>query len=116
MANDIRKPRVGDHVAAIGQAGTFEVTSVNEHVRTADLALIATGALLTRYLGLHSAMVQMNVNYKKTPHGLATETGRAGAARTTKAPKHLSADTDGVTICNGHLPCSYLITLSTTPL
>jgi hypothetical protein len=46
MANDIRKPRVGDHVAAIGQSGTFEVTSVNEHVRTADLTLIATGALL----------------------------------------------------------------------
>jgi hypothetical protein len=48
MPNDIRKPRVGDHVAAIGQSGTFEVTSVNDHVRTADLKLIPTGTLLNK--------------------------------------------------------------------
>lgn len=48
MANDVRKPRVGDHVDAIGQTGTFEVTEVNDHARTADLQLIATGALLNR--------------------------------------------------------------------
>jgi hypothetical protein len=48
MANDVRKPRVGDHVAAIGHSGTFEVTSVNDHVRTADLKLIPTGTLLNK--------------------------------------------------------------------
>ena len=34
-----------DHVSAIGQNGTFEVTTVNDHVRTADLKLIPTGTL-----------------------------------------------------------------------
>ena len=48
MANDVRKPRVGDHVAAIGQSGIFEVTSVNDHVRTADLKLIPLGTLLNK--------------------------------------------------------------------
>ncbi len=48
MANDIRKPRVGDHVAAIGQDGTFEVIGVSEFGRTADLELMPTGKLLTR--------------------------------------------------------------------
>jgi hypothetical protein len=48
MANDVRKPRVGDHVAALGQSGIFAVTSVNDHVRTADLKLIPTGTLLNK--------------------------------------------------------------------
>ena len=48
MANDIRKPQVGDHVAAIGQDGTFQVTAVNEFGRTADLEAMAVGKLLTR--------------------------------------------------------------------
>ncbi len=48
MANDIRKPRVGDHVAAIGQDGTFAVTAVNEFGRTADLEAMPSGKLLTR--------------------------------------------------------------------
>ena len=48
MANDVRKPRVGDHVAAIGHSGTFEVTGINEHGRTADLKLRHSDKLLTR--------------------------------------------------------------------
>jgi hypothetical protein len=48
MSKDIRKPRVGDRVAAIGQDGTFEVTAVNEFGRTADLEAMPMGKLLTR--------------------------------------------------------------------
>jgi hypothetical protein len=48
MPNDIRKPRVGDHVAAIGQDGTFEVTAVNVFGRTADLEAMPMGKLLSR--------------------------------------------------------------------
>ncbi len=48
MANDIRKPMIGDHVAALGHDGTFEVTNVSEHGRFADLKLLGADILLTR--------------------------------------------------------------------
>ena len=43
MANEIRKPRIGDVVSAIGQAGSFCVVKVDDHTRTADIKVILTG-------------------------------------------------------------------------
>jgi hypothetical protein len=46
MANEIRKPKVGDTVGAIGHHGPFHVIKVDDHTRTADLKLIKTGDVL----------------------------------------------------------------------
>jgi hypothetical protein len=40
MANEIRKPKIGDLVSAIGHAGAFCVVKVDDHTRTADIKLI----------------------------------------------------------------------------
>jgi len=48
MAQHVGKPAIGDHVAVIGRNGVFEITLVNEHVRTVDLKLIPTDELVTR--------------------------------------------------------------------
>ena len=71
MPNDVRKPRVGDHVAAIAQSGTFEVTSVNDHVRTADLKLIPTGTLLNK-------VPWTALSYRTDERGLSEAATRAG--------------------------------------
>lgn len=48
MANDIRKPHLGDQVSAIGQDGSFKVISISEQGRTVDLEAMPMGKLLTR--------------------------------------------------------------------
>jgi hypothetical protein len=46
MANEIRKPKVGDVVGAIGHVGPFSVIKVDDHARTVDLQLIKNGSVL----------------------------------------------------------------------
>ena len=46
MANETRKPKIGDLVRAIGHAGSFCVTKVDDYTRTADIKLIETGNVL----------------------------------------------------------------------
>ena len=46
MANEIRKPKIGDVVKAIGHAGSFCVMKVDDHTRTADIKLAQTGNIL----------------------------------------------------------------------
>ena len=48
MANEIRKPKIGDLVSAIGHAGAFYVMNVDDHTRTADIQLLQTGDIFNR--------------------------------------------------------------------
>jgi hypothetical protein len=45
MANEIRKPKIGDLVKAIGHQGSFHVMKVDDKTRTADIQLIQTGQI-----------------------------------------------------------------------
>ena len=78
MGIDTRTPRVGDHVAVIGQSGIFEVTSVNDHVRTADLKLIPLGTLLNKvpWTALSYGTDERSLNEAATRAGDRNRTGK----------------------------------------
>ncbi len=48
MANEIRKPKIGDLVRAIGHDGAFYVMKVDDHTRTADIKVIQTGNIFNK--------------------------------------------------------------------
>lgn len=62
MANETRKPKIGDQVRAIGHVGSFCVTKVDDHTRTADIELIQTGNIL------HNAPWMALSHAISTPH------------------------------------------------
>lgn len=48
MAIEMRTPKIGDLVRALGHIDLFQVIKVDDHTRTADIKLIESGSIFQR--------------------------------------------------------------------